>query len=114
MDSLSEAQRTLLTSVAARWRGTARLTAPIERRAAETEIGLIVGPGEAKGEFMKRLKSKKLRSRIVELETTDKMTDRQLAAKVDEHFAKGTATPKRTANKPTKSSTTKRTKKAGK
>ncbi len=76
------------------------------------EAVLIVGPGEAKGEFMKRLKSKKPRGRIVELETTDKMTDRQLAAKVDEHFAKSTAAPKGTANKSTKSSSTKRTKRS--
>ena len=49
----------------------------------DAEAILIVGPGEAKGEFIKRLKSNELRGRIVELETTDKMTDRQLAAKVD-------------------------------
>jgi len=39
------------------------------------EAILILGPGEAKGEFSKRIKSKKLRGGIVELETTDKMTD---------------------------------------
>ena len=47
----------------------------------------VLGPGEAKGEFIKRIKSKKLRGTAVELETTDKMTDRQLAAKVEQHFA---------------------------
>jgi len=64
---------------------------------------LILGPGEAKGEFSKRIKSKKLRSVTVELETADKMTDRQLAAKVGEHFATAPASksvpPKRTAKK---------------
>ena len=48
---------------------------------------LILGPGEAKGEFLKRIKSKKLRGVTVELETADKMTDRQIAAKVGQHFA---------------------------
>ena len=52
---------------------------------------LILGPGEAKGEFDKHIKNKKLRGLTVELETTDKMTDRQLAAKVSEHFANAPA-----------------------
>jgi hypothetical protein len=51
------------------------------------EALLILGPGEAKGEFHKRLMRNKLRGLIVELNTADKMTDRQLAAKVGEHFA---------------------------
>ena len=49
---------------------------------------LILGPGEAKGEFVKRINSKKLFAGIVEQETADKMSDRQLAAKVAEHFNK--------------------------
>jgi hypothetical protein len=49
---------------------------------------VIAGPGEAKGEFGKYIKAKKLRGLAVELETTDKMTQRQLAAKVSEHFSK--------------------------
>ena len=48
---------------------------------------LILGPGEAKGEFFKRLQSKKLRGIIAEVKTADKMTDRQIAAKVALHFA---------------------------
>ena len=48
---------------------------------------LILGPGEAKGEFQKRLKSKKFPAHIVELETADKLTDHQIAANVREHFA---------------------------
>ena len=47
---------------------------------------LIFGPGEAKGEFQKRLKSKKFPALVVELETADKMTDRQVAAGVRRHF----------------------------
>ena len=46
----------------------------------------IFGPGEAKGELVKRLKSKNLRKRIVSIETTDKLTDPQIAAKVRQHF----------------------------
>ena len=49
---------------------------------------LIFGPGEAKGEFKKRLEHKGLGERIVGVETTDKMTDNQIAAKVREHYAK--------------------------
>jgi hypothetical protein len=46
----------------------------------------IFGPGEAKGELEKRLESEKLKGRIVGIETVDKMTDRQIAAKVRDHF----------------------------
>ena len=49
---------------------------------------LIFGPGEAKGELKKRLEGDKLGGRIVSIETVDKMTDRQIAAKVRQHFAK--------------------------
>jgi hypothetical protein len=49
---------------------------------------LIFGPGEAKGELKKRLEGDNLGGRIVSLETVDKMTDRQIAAKVRQHFAK--------------------------
>ncbi|MBI3866109.1 MAG: hypothetical protein HY290_29880 [Planctomycetia bacterium] len=52
----------------------------------DAEAILIVGPGEAKGEFKKRIKTKKLRGRLAELETADKMSDRQIAAKVRQHF----------------------------
>lgn len=47
---------------------------------------LIIGPGEAKGEFQKRLKSKKFPAHLVELEAADKMTDRQITALVRQHF----------------------------
>ena len=64
---------------------------------------LILGPCEAKGQLHKRLKSKKIRGLLVELETADKMTDRQLAAKVAEHFvsspAKKSVAPKKAAMK---------------
>jgi hypothetical protein len=46
----------------------------------------IFGPGEAKGELEKRLESKELGERVVRVETVDKMTDRQIAAKVREYL----------------------------
>lgn len=49
----------------------------------------IFGPGEAKGELEKRLEHKELGGRIEidNVETVDKMTDRQIAAKVRERFS---------------------------
>jgi hypothetical protein len=46
----------------------------------------IFGPGEAKDELARRLKSKNLSQRIVGIETTDKLTDPQIAAKVRQYF----------------------------
>jgi stalled ribosome rescue protein Dom34 len=46
----------------------------------------IFGPGEAKGELRKRLEQEGLKGRVLAIETVDKMTDRQIAAKVREHF----------------------------
>ena len=42
----------------------------------------IFGPGEAKGELEKRLERAGLKGRVVSVEAVDKMTDRQVAAKV--------------------------------
>jgi len=42
----------------------------------------IFGPGEAKVELKKRLERNELGERIVSVESVDKMTDRQIAAKV--------------------------------
>ena len=47
----------------------------------------IFGPGEAKGELVKRVKSKNLRKRIVSIETTDQLTDPQIVAKVRQYFS---------------------------
>jgi hypothetical protein len=49
---------------------------------------LILGPGEAKGELKKRLEGTGLGGRIVGVETSDKMTERQIAAKVRKYFQK--------------------------
>ena len=49
---------------------------------------LIFGPGEAKGEFKKRLEHLGFGSRIVGVETVDKLTSNQIAAKVNDYFHK--------------------------
>jgi hypothetical protein len=47
----------------------------------------LFGPGEAKLQLKERLsRSKTLAERIVGIETTDKLTDRQIVAKVKEHY----------------------------
>jgi hypothetical protein len=50
------------------------------------EFILIFGPGDAKGELKKSLKRNNLGGRIAGIETVDKLTDRQIAAKVRKHF----------------------------
>ncbi len=47
---------------------------------------LIFGPGEAKGELRKRLEHDKPSGRVLAVETNDKMTDQEIAAKVRERF----------------------------
>ena len=46
----------------------------------------IFGPGEAKGELEKRIEHEGIKAHIPAIETVDKMTDRQISAKVREHF----------------------------
>jgi hypothetical protein len=48
----------------------------------DAESIAIFGPGEAKGELRKRLKRDNRGGRIASVETVDKMTNRQIAAKV--------------------------------
>lgn len=48
---------------------------------------LIFGPGEARGELKKRIGQSKCGVRIVGMETADKMTNRQVLAKVRACFA---------------------------
>jgi stalled ribosome rescue protein Dom34 len=47
----------------------------------------IFGPGEAKGELEKRIEQAGLNGHILAIESMDKMTDHQIAAKVREHFS---------------------------
>ena len=46
----------------------------------------IFGPGEAKGELEKRIVHEGLKARVLAVETVDKMTDREISAKVRGHF----------------------------
>ena len=50
------------------------------------EVIQIFGPGEAKGELQTRLEREGLKAHILVIETMDKMTDRQISAKVRERF----------------------------
>jgi len=54
----------------------------------DAESILIFGPGEAKGELKKRLEKQSLGGRIVNIETVDRMTNRQIASKVRQYFTK--------------------------
>ncbi len=49
---------------------------------------LLLGPGEAKHELEKRIRDEGMGDRIVAVETTDKLTDHQVAAKARERFSK--------------------------
>jgi hypothetical protein len=47
---------------------------------------LVFGPGEAKSELKKRLGLQRKLGRNILVETSDKMTERQIVAKVRKHF----------------------------
>ncbi len=53
----------------------------------EAEAILVFGPGEAKFELEKRLKLLEHKKHIIGIESADKLTDRQIAAKVKTFFA---------------------------
>ena len=48
---------------------------------------LVMGPGEARTEFQKQIRSKELLAKIVGNEKCDKMTDPQVVARVGDFFA---------------------------
>jgi hypothetical protein len=59
----------------------------IIRRVSDADRILIFGPGEAKIELKKQIeKSKELAGKIKKIESADKMTQRQIAAKVKTFF----------------------------
>lgn len=47
---------------------------------------LVFGPGEAKGELVRELQQVLPKDFVVAVETADRMTDRQIAAHVRDHF----------------------------
>ena len=53
---------------------------------------LVFGPGEAKGELKKRLDRAKIGGHITVMETTDKLSDRQIAAKARKYFHEANST----------------------
>jgi hypothetical protein len=52
---------------------------------------LLFGPGEAKGELHRRFVMMQVGEHITAVEAADKMTDREIIAKVREHFGVGAA-----------------------
>jgi hypothetical protein len=52
----------------------------------DAEAILLFGPGEAKGELKARLEKDGLGGRVICTETTDKLTDGEIAARVRQHF----------------------------
>jgi hypothetical protein len=54
----------------------------------DAEMVLLFGPGEAKGELIKQMEHNNHHDRAVVMETADKMTDRQITARV-RHFFSG-------------------------
>ena len=65
-------------------------------RIRDAESILIFGPGEAKGELKARLEKDQLGGRVVGIETSDKMTDPQIVAKVRGYYLdQGAATSSR-------------------
>ena len=57
------------------------------RQLTDADELVIFGPGEAKLELKQRLRRSKAHSeRTIGIETTDKLTDPQIVAKVKEHF----------------------------
>ena len=47
---------------------------------------LLMGPGEAKHELESRISHERVKYRIADVQTTDKLTDRQFIAKVRKYF----------------------------
>lgn len=55
-------------------------------KTAAADTMFIFGPGEAKVQLKRRLERHQLGLRVRVLETADKLTDRQIRAKVRQHF----------------------------
>jgi hypothetical protein len=71
-------------------------------RLRDADTILVLGPGEAKGEFTKRIEGKKLKGRIAHVGTVDKMTDRQIAAHVRQLLGIGSQQARKARSIPTR------------
>jgi len=88
-------------------RKTAAVRTSFHRKLAKQLIGvgqlLILGPGSAKKEFVKHLGIKRTAPAVAKVQACDKLTDRQLRALVEAHFAsvgkKGSKTPRKRTTK---------------
>ena len=60
--------------------------AEIAYKIKEADSIMIFGPGEAKVQFASYLKQEKVGGKVNVVDTTDKMTDRQIYAKVHDYF----------------------------
>lgn len=60
--------------------------AEIAYKIKEADSIMIFGPGDAKVQFTSYLKQEKLGGKVSSVDTTDKMTDRQISAKVHDYF----------------------------
>jgi hypothetical protein len=54
---------------------------------------ILFGPGEAKGELRKRMARSHLDTRVMAVETVDRMTDREIIAKVRTYFKAASPPP---------------------
>jgi len=60
----------------------------VARAVGGVESVFIMGPGEAKDELKRHLQKSRQKPRpVIRVETTDKMTEAQIIAKVKQHFA---------------------------
>jgi stalled ribosome rescue protein Dom34 len=60
----------------------------VARAVGGIESVFIMGPGEAKDELKRHLQKSRQKPRpVIRVETTDKMTEAQIIAKVKQHFA---------------------------
>ncbi|MBA4384906.1 MAG: hypothetical protein C0410_09225 [Anaerolinea sp.] len=60
--------------------------AEIAYKTKEADSIMVFGPGEAKVQLASYLNHEKLGGKITAVDTTDKMTDRQISAKVHDYF----------------------------
>lgn len=63
----------------------------------DAESILLLGPGEAKIELERRMQHEGLEGHIVGVETVDKMTDGQIAARVRQYYRKSPHRPVQTS-----------------